>query len=200
MMVQYLNWLARQQWEGKQRCRGEQICSQTHPKRMSENVTKHLSSEWDIYTEIYTMYLYVASTCLSETARAAPKIIILMMLTHSIRGGCWWYGSRGWTFLPISHSILLPCDRWQQRRSLTEWHLTWKCVRSKCVELNSLMRKKWCTLTFINTCWTFLETKQWMWAQWGEVVFFSSGDSGPSLVQIGMTTVCRLLFITGKIV
>ena len=30
-----------------------------------------------------------------------------MMLSHNIRGGCWWYGSRGWAFLPIFHYILL---------------------------------------------------------------------------------------------
>jgi len=24
--------------------------------------------------------------------------------------------------------MLLPCDRWQQRGSLTQWHLTWNCA------------------------------------------------------------------------
>ena len=37
-----------------------------------------------------------------------------MMLAHDVRGWCWWDG-RGWTFSPISHCILLPYDRWQQR-------------------------------------------------------------------------------------
>ena len=63
------------------------------------------------------------------------------MLVHDIRGGCWWYGSRSWTFPPISHCILLPCDRWQQRRSLTKWHLTWKCILNKGVSLNASMQK-----------------------------------------------------------
>ena len=27
--------------------------------------------------------------------------------------------------------------------------------------------KKWHTLTCISICWTFMEIKQWMWAQWG---------------------------------
>jgi len=31
------------------------------------------------------------------------------------------------------------------------------------------------SLTFIDACWRFKETKQWMWAQW--VVHFSSGNS-----------------------
>ena len=55
------------------------------------------------------------------------------MLARNIRGECWCYGSRGWTFLPIFHYILLPCDRWQQRSSLTKWcdieeHMKQRCV------------------------------------------------------------------------
>jgi len=32
------------------------------------------------------------------------------MLAHGIRGRWWCYASRGWTFPPISHCILLPCN------------------------------------------------------------------------------------------
>ena len=66
------------------------------------------------------------------------------MLTHDIRGRWWWYGSTGWTFPPTFHYILLLCDRWQQRGSLTNWHLTWKCMWNKGegVSLNSPMWKK----------------------------------------------------------
>jgi len=35
--------------------------------------------------------------------------------------------------------------------------------------LNSSMQKIWHPLTLTDTCWMFMETKQWMWAQW-EVV------------------------------
>ena len=66
----------------------------------------------------------------------------VIMLIHNVRGRCWWYGSRGWTFPPTFHCILLLCDRWQQRGSLTEWYLTWKCVWSKDVSLNSSVQKK----------------------------------------------------------
>ena len=52
-------------------------------------------------------------------------------------------------------------------KSLIEWCLTWKCVWSKNGLLNSSMWKKWHPLTFIDAFWTFLETKQWMWAHWG---------------------------------
>ena len=90
-----------------------------------------------------------------------------IMLAHDTRGRWWWYGSRGWTFLPTFGNVLLPCERWQQRNSLTQWCLTWERVWSKHVELNSSMLKKWCLLMFINICWMFMETKQWMLAQWG---------------------------------
>ena len=60
-----------------------------------------------------------------------------MMLAHNTRGGWWWYGSSGGTFPPVFHYTLLPCDRWQQRGSLTERCLTWKCIGRKRVELNS---------------------------------------------------------------
>ena len=88
------------------------------------------------------------------------------MLTYDVRGGCWWYCSRGKTFPPTFHYMLLPCDRWQQRGSLTEWHLTWKCVWSESVSLNSSMWKKWHPLTFIDACWMLMEPKQWMSALW----------------------------------
>ena len=32
--------------------------------------------------------------------------------------------------------------------------------------------KKWHPLTFIDSCWTFMETKLWMWAQWGSGWYF----------------------------
>ena len=75
------------------------------------------------------------------------------MLAHNVRGRCRWYDRRGWTFPTISHYMLSPCDRWQQKSSLTKWHLTWKCRWSKGVSLNSSMRKKWHPLTFISGCW-----------------------------------------------
>lgn len=89
------------------------------------------------------------------------------MLAYNIRSGCQCDGSRGWIFPPISHYVLLLCDRWQHRGSLTEWCLTWKCMWNKGVELDSSMMNKQHPLTFISACWTFMETKQWMYARWG---------------------------------
>ena len=47
-----------------------------------------------------------------------------IVLAHNVRGGCSWYCSRGWTFLPIFCYILHQCERWQQKDSLTKWYLT----------------------------------------------------------------------------
>ena len=80
---------------------------------------------------------------------------IFIMLAHDARGRCWYYCSRGWAFPTVLHYILLLCDRWQQRN------------RSKSMSLKSSMWEKWHLLTFPDTCWTFKETKQWMWAQRG---------------------------------
>ena len=90
--------------------------------------------------------------------------------------------------------ILLPCDRWQQRGSLTKWKRGW----SKGVSLNSSTWKKvtaidvhQCLLNVYGDHIVDVSTvRQW-------VVRFSSGDTGPPpLVQIFMSVACRLLVIT----
>ena len=59
----------------------------------------------------------------------------------------------------LSHQhcyILLLCNRWQQRGSLTKWRLTWKHGWSKRVSLSSSMRKnctRWHLLTFAEHLW-----------------------------------------------
>ena len=62
----------------------------------------------------------------SRLQRAAPKVMppIFIMFTCNVKGWWWWYDSRSGTFLLLFHYVLLPCDRWQQRSSLTRWHLT----------------------------------------------------------------------------
>ena len=61
--------------------------------------------------------------------------------------------SRDWTFLPKFSYIFLLCDRWQQRSSLTQWCLTWKCTWGKGVSLNSFMWKK---TAHVNIHWHLL--------------------------------------------
>ena len=96
---------------------------------------------------------------------------IFFMLAHDIRGSCWWYGSRGGTFLLIFHYILLLCNRWQQKSEKNGvWHGS--AYEAKTFNWISPYRKKLHPLTFINTCWTL--TKQWMWAGWGGGYCFSA--------------------------
>ena len=40
-------------------------------------------------------------------------------------------------------------------------------MKRKCETELLHAEKKWHPLTFIDTYWTFMETKQWMWEQWG---------------------------------
>jgi len=80
----------------------------------------------------------------------------LFMLIHNIRGICWWYASRSWTFPPIFGYTLLLCDRGQQRGNLTGRCLTWKCLWSKGVSLNSSMWMESITHTDIH--WHLLNT------------------------------------------
>jgi len=133
------------------------------------------------------------------------KASIFIILSHNIRGRCWWYGHTSWTFPPLFCYISLSRDRWPHRSSLTKWHLAWHCKWSKGVSLNSSMRKKWHPLKFI-TCWVYVETKQRMWAQWSGGWCISAmtpsqqlwNTGSPPLAQIFTSTACRLLFITGE--
>ena len=128
-----------------------------------------------------------------------------MMLAHNGRDRDLWHGSRSWSFPPTSDYILLPCDRWQQSSTPTKWHLTWKCVWNKCAELNFSMQKKLHSLTFFDAWWTFMETKQWVWAQWGGEWCISTVATVTwntlkvwTAMQILMSMAYKLLFICGK--
>ena len=65
-----------------------------------------------------------------------------------------------------------------------------------------LMQKKRHPLTFINVCWTFVKTKQWMWAQWGSVFqqwwqWCKRQATFCLAMQIFMSMACRLLLTYG---
>ena len=108
----------------------------------------------------------------------------------------WWYGSRGWAFPTILHYMLLPCDRWQQRGSLTKWRQSWKCVWSKGVSMNSSMWKKMAPTDIhwhlLNVYVNVSTVREW-------VVSFSSGDSnngsafaGTDYLEYGMQALVHL--------
>jgi len=52
-------------------------------------------------------------------------------------------------------------------------------------------RKKWHLLTFINACWMFTETRQWVWAQWGG----GRCVSAVVTVTVGHLCWCRFLWV-----
>ena len=113
---------------------------------------------------------YFLHSTTKDSIRAALKItplVCFIMSARNIRDRCWWHGRRAWMFPPVSHYILLLCNRWQQRGGLTKWPLIWKGRRSKGVSLSSSMQKKWHPFTFMKTCWMFMETQQCKWAQSG---------------------------------
>ena len=84
--------------------------------------------------------------------RSESNASCFMTSTHHIRGRWWWYGSRGGTFPPISHSMLLPCDRWQQRGSLTQRCLTWKCGWRKGMKKTEFLHAEKVALFDIHWC------------------------------------------------
>ena len=79
------------------------------------------------------------------------------------------------------YSITLCCCMTDGSREVlqTGWCLTWKCIESKGVSLNSFMwEKKWHSLTFINTCSNVYgdQTVDVSTVRWW-VVCFSSGEN-----------------------
>ena len=75
------------------------------------------------------------------------------------------------------------------RGAVWKWQLILKCIWSKGASPNSSMWKKWHPLTFTDACWMFMETKQWMWAQW-----CSGWDiSAMVTVTVGHLCWCRFL-------
>jgi len=91
-------------------------------------------------TKIYAMissiksvipHIYIHTHTQTHEGHSEINASYFIMVAHNVRGECWWYGSRGWTFPPIFPYILLPCDRWHQRGNLTKRRLIWKCVWSK---------------------------------------------------------------------
>ena len=86
--------------------------------------------------------------------RAASKVISTILFAHNTTGRWWWY--RVWSFSTVFYCILLPCERYQYRGSLTKQCLTWKSVWSKGMELNSSK----CTYQIVPT-----DTHQSWWHQ-----------------------------------
>jgi len=109
-----------------------------------------------------------------------------IMLASSVRGECWWYGSRGGTLPPVLCYILLLCGIWQQRGSLTKWCLTWMHIWNEgvieflCVEKLAPIDIHWCLLNISGDQMVGGSTGR-QWWQWV-----------PLLVQTSTNAACRL--------
>ena len=118
-----------------------------------------------------------------NTMRCAPKVMPLNLLcwptTSEVDVGG--NSSRGWTIPPIFHFVAMwqiTAEGWSDK--MVSDMAT--CMKQRCA-LHSSMKKKWHPLTFIKTCWRFMESKQWMWAEWG---------SGWCVSAVVTVTVCHL--------
>ena len=58
--------------------------------------------------------------------KAMPPILLCWPMTSEADGGG--MAEAAVTYLTISHYVLLPWDRWQQRGKMTKWCLTRKCL------------------------------------------------------------------------
>ena len=66
-----------------------------------------------VYTHTHTyihMYIFPLTHSNKHKTFSKSYTSYFIMLAHSVRGQCWWYGSRGWAFPPVFHYMLLPCD------------------------------------------------------------------------------------------
>jgi hypothetical protein len=97
--------------------------------------------------------------------RSESNASYFIMLFQKVRGGCWWYDSRGWTFpLIVCKFCCRATDSSGALGQINAWHGN---AYEAEAPLNSSISKKFYSLTFVDGCWTCPEIKQWMWAQWG---------------------------------
>ena len=125
-----------------------------------------------------------------------------VMLAHHVRGRCLWYGSWSWTNIPTSvpfHVVAVwrMAAEGQSDRMVSDMEV-W--MEQRC-DTEFFHVEKLAPINIHNTCWMFMETKQWMWAQWGSgrcISAVANSDSVPLLLQIFTNASCRLLFFAGK--
>ena len=155
--------------------------------KVDKRTQNEFSKSWLLVQKglIFAHDTYRVSKLLCVFNSAAPKVMPpALWCWPTVSVGCWRDGSNGWAFPPICCYILFLCDARQQRGSLTEWQLTWKCVWSKGLSLNSSMWKKmapidipWCLLNvYADQAADVSTVRQW-------VACFSSGNSDRLFIQ-----------------
>ena len=123
----------------------------------------------------------VQATCVSQIAcqgetrytRAAPKLISPIFLCQPMTSEIDLGGIVVKMESSLQNSVTFCFCIWDSSRG-TVWHndiwhrSVYEAKLWNWIELNSSMQKKWHPLTFV---W-FMETRQWVWAQWGKKVSF----------------------------
>jgi len=86
-----------------------------------------------------------------------------MMLAHSIRGWCWWYGSRGWTFpqTPLYFVAVWQLAAEGQSNKMASDVETYMKQRCRTAFLH--MEK----IAYTDIHWHLLNVYGWILAQWG---------------------------------
>ena len=129
-----------------------------------------------VFLTILSVLSNVAALITSDNYEG-NSLSYFIILAQKARSRYWWYGSRGRTFPPIFHDVLLPCDRWQQRCTLTQMSDVKVWMNQRCVT-EPLCEEKmtppdiyWCLLNVDGDQLADLS------AVMQQVVHFSSGDS-----------------------
>ena len=67
------------------------------------------------------------------------------------------------------YSVIFSCCMTNDSRGAVWQNSTWhrSVYELKLYRWTPLWEKKWLPLTLINAYWILMETKQWVWAQWG---------------------------------
>ena len=147
---------------------------------------------------VFSLFFFFATTA-KRLLIGNTFIMMVIMLAPDIRGRCWWYGSRGWAFPPFQYIMLL-CDKWQQRGSLT-----WKHRWSKGVYWTTLYGRNstpWHSSMLAECFWIpnsgcehceVMSCALQHWWQWHErwIMLWT-------VMQVYTCGACRLSFTAGK--
>lgn len=121
-----------------------------YPKTLSNLVNsyyqlnnKHIISQWRISSSLVQSKILENLDCLESCVSYA------IALTHNVKGGCWWYSSRGLIFPLIFHWLFLLYDRQHQSDQM----VSDLCTGHKRVSLNSSLQKIYHPMTFIDPWW-----------------------------------------------
>lgn len=148
---------------------------------------KQMLRDWELKIASWLKTAHGFAVCQTKLIDVVQGLLrkwclLFMVLAHSIS---WWYDCGGCTFPPTFRSILLLCDRQEQRGYVTNWCLTQTGISAKWCHWKSLHEGKngtnWHYQCLLNICRdrTADVSTVRRWA-----VCFSRGDSeSPPLVQ-----------------